>query len=150
MDNKLKILSYLGKNLRKQFTMHALSKAVQIPYATLYRNMQEIRTLVTIELAGKAKMVSLQTQNSIIKSYLAVASEEEKEEYLNSQPLIKKIANELTTSDMVLLFGSYAKRTQRETSDIDLLIINQKGNKTASFSKYEVLFQKKYSLFLSP
>ncbi|MEK6886574.1 MAG: nucleotidyltransferase domain-containing protein [Nanoarchaeota archaeon] len=42
----------------------------------------------------------------------------------------------------MILFGSYAKKTQKETSDIDILIINKKGDKNISFSKYEVLFKK--------
>ena len=49
----------------------------------------------------------------------------------------------METKDTVLLFGSYAKGTQREASDIDLMVINKKGEKSVSFSKYEILFKKK-------
>jgi len=42
-----------------------------------------------------------------------------------------------------VLFGSYAKNTSTEQSDIDLLVINSSGKKTLSFSKYETLFKKR-------
>src|SRR3989339_525528 len=118
MDNKLKIINYLGKHLGEVFTMRALSQALRIPYATFY---------------------------------LTISSEEEKQEFLGKQPLISKIVSELDTTDSILLFGSYAKGKERETSDIDLLIINRKGEKSLSFSRYETLFKKKINpLFITP
>ncbi len=141
MDNKLKILNYLGKH-RKPFTMLELSKAVKVPYATFYRTINQIKDLLTIERVGKAKTLTL-NKSPILKSYLAISSEEEKKEYLKKQPLLSKIVSELNTQDPILLFGSYAKGTQKEASDIDLLILNRKGKKSVSFSKYETLFKKR-------
>ena len=141
--NKLKIINYLGKNLHQLFTMNALSKATKVPYATFYRTIQEMKDLVKIQTIGKSKIISLNIDNASIKSYLAISSEEEKKEFLKKHPIISKIASELNTKDTLVLFGSYAKGNQRESSDIDLLIINKKGDKTISFSKYELLFKKK-------
>ena len=42
-----------------------------------------------------------------------------------------------------MLFGSYAKGSERQSSDIDILVINKNGNKSISLSKYELLFKKK-------
>ena len=143
MDNRLKIINYLGKHIEKSFTMLELSKATKIPYATFYRTIQEMKEVVTIQTVGKAKTVTLDTNNAAIKSYLIISSEEEKKEFLEKHLIIKKIATELNTTDIVVLFGSFAKGTQRQTSDIDILIINKKGEKSLSFSKYELLFKKK-------
>jgi len=143
MDNKLKIINYLGKNLGKSFTMHSLSKMIRVPYATFYRTIQKMKEIVIIEVVGKSKTLSLNVGNPTIKSYLAISSEEEKEEFLKKQPIIGKIASELKTDEIVVLFGSYAKGAQREGSDIDLLIVNKRGDKSISFSKYELLFKKK-------
>ncbi len=150
MDNKLKIIGLLGKNKEKSFTMHELSKAIGMPYATFYRTLHEMKDLVCIEYVGKAKTVTLNSTNPIVKSYLAIASEEEKKEFLEKQPTIKKIALEIESEDIVLLFGSYAKGTQRRGSDIDIIVINKKGEKSISFSKYETLFKLKINpLFLT-
>src|SRR3989338_5596507 len=129
MDNKLKIINYLGKNLGQPFTMHVLSKLIKVPYATFYRAIQEMKDLLRIQTVGKSKTVSLNIENPTIKSYLTISSDEEKKEFLKKQPIISKIASELQTKEIVVLFGSYAKGSERESSDIDLLIINKNGEK---------------------
>lgn len=143
MDNKLKIINYLGKHLGQAFTMHGLSEAIKVPYATFHRTIQRMKSLVTINEVGKAKTLVLNRDNGIIKPYLAISSEEEKQDFLKNQPLIRKLASELSTGDIVVLFGSYAKGTEKPSSDIDLLVINSKGNRSLSFAKFEILFKKK-------
>jgi len=143
MDNKLKTINFLGKNMQKRFTMHNLSKLLAIPYASFYRTVEEMKDLLVIEQVGRAKAVSLNLNGQTLKSHLAIASEDEKKEYLEKEPVIRKIANELETDDIVVLFGSYADRTYTARSDIDILVINKEGNKSVSFSKYELLFKKK-------
>ena len=143
MDNKLKIINYLGKYLKKSFTIHELSKLVKVPYASCYRAVNDLEDILDILAIGKSKTVSLKTNNPVIKSHLTVSSDEEKKEFLQKQPIIKKITCELNTKDIVVLFGSYAKGKESEKSDIDLLIINKDGKKSISLSKYELLFNKK-------
>jgi predicted nucleotidyltransferase len=143
MDNKLKIVNYLGKHAGQAFTMHELSNAASIPYATLYRSLLKIKGLILIRAVGKAKVVSINQANPLIKPYLIISSAEEKEEFLRNQPILSKIAFELDTRDIVLLFGSYAKGNATDKSDIDILIINSQGKKSVSFNKYETLFGKK-------
>lgn len=143
MDNKLKIINYLGKNLGTAHTMHELSKAINIPYATFHRTIKTMKNIIIMKQVGKSKTIELNKENKIITSYLSIGSEEEKNEYLKKQPILAKIASESKTDDIIILFGSYAKKTQKESSDIDLLIINKKGNKSISFSKYETLFKKR-------
>ena len=143
MDNKLKIINYLGKNINQAFTMHELSKLTKIPYATFHRTIKKMKEIVNLKTAGKSTLVELNKDNPAIKSYLTISSEEYKMEYLKKYPLITKITKELNADETVLLFGSYAKGTEKASSDIDLLIINSQGNKSISFSRYEILFKKK-------
>jgi predicted nucleotidyltransferase len=143
MDNALKILNYLGKHINTRFTMHELSKLVKIPYASFYRAVQQMDDIITIENVGKAKTLGLNTENPVLKSHLTISSDEERKGFLTKQPIIRKIAAELDTKDIIILFGSYAKGKETEKSDIDLLIVNNEGKKSLSFSKYELLFRKK-------
>lgn len=143
MDNKLRVINYLGKNIGQQFTMHELSKRVNIPYATFYRTVKEMSDMLITQNMGKSTMITLNQGNQSLKSYLIISSEEERKEYLKNHPIIKKLITEIKTKDIIVLFGSYAKGTQRESSDIDLLIINRSGKKDISFSKYEILFKIK-------
>jgi len=123
--------------------MHELSKKLKIPYASFYRTINSIKDLLIIEEIGRSKVITLNKQNEVVKSHLVVSSDEERKDYLSKYPTIRKIYHELNTRDIVLLFGSYAKKTQTEKSDIDLLIINNDGKKSSSFSKYELLFKIK-------
>ncbi len=143
MDNKLKIINYLGKNIKKSYTMHELSRLLNIPYASFYRTVQQMKDLLIIEVVGKSKIIKLNINNPVVKAHLIVASDEERKAYLKKQLIIRKIANELKTGDVVVLFGSYAKGKQTEKSDIDILVINKDGKKSISFSKYELLYKKK-------
>jgi predicted nucleotidyltransferase len=105
--------------------------------------VQEIEDLLLVKKIGKSKTIMLNAHYPSIRSYLVVSSEEEEKEFLERHSIIKKIAKELETKNIVLLFGSYAKGTQRKDSDIDLLIISKDGKKEGSFSKYETLFRVK-------
>lgn len=148
MDNKFKIINYLGKNIEEKFTMHELSNKLEIPYATFYRVIKDLH-LIQKEKKGSSNLIQLKKEQ-IIASYLAVSSEEEKTEYLEKKPIIRKIQREIRTKEIVLLFGSYAKKKEEKNSDIDLLIVNDKGERTISFSKYETLFKKKINpIFIS-
>lgn len=130
--------------------MHELSKILHIPYASFYRTINEMHGLLDIKLIGKSKVLNLNFSYPTIKSHLAIASDFEKKEYLSQNALINKISLEINTQDVVILFGSYAIRKETKTSDIDLLIINKKGEKSMSFAKYELLFKKKVNaIFIS-
>ncbi len=143
MNNELKIINYLGRNIGRGYTMHELSKLTGIPYASFYRAIERVKDLLVIERVGRAKTVRLNASNPIIGAHLAISSDEEKKAYIKGQPMIKKIASELRTNDIVILFGSYAKGTQTDKSDIDVLVVNKDGKKSLSLSKYELLFRKK-------
>lgn len=143
MDNKLKIINHLAKNHSREFTMHELSSILKIPYATFHRTVAQIEDLLIIKSIGKSKVLSLNKSNGILKSYLAISSEEKKKEFLENSPIIRKISQETASDSIFLLFGSYAKGQQTKDSDIDLMIINKDGKKEASFSKYELLFRKR-------
>jgi len=142
MDNKLKIINKLGKEMEKSYTMHELSKELNIPYATFHRTIQQMEDLIIMQQIGKSKIIKLNIKNSIIKSYLAIASEQEKQDFIKNRPLIKKIMNETKEEEIVILFGSHAKNQETKKSDIDLFIINNKGKRSSSFSKLELLYNK--------
>lgn len=143
MDNELKIISYLGKNMDETFTMHRLSSLTNIPYATFHRTTKGMEGLLSIKEIGKSKTLKLNLANKELKAYLTIASAQERAEYLKHNAIIRKLTSELSTGNAVILFGSYASGKNTEKSDIDLMIISKDGKKTISFSKYELLFKKK-------
>ena len=143
MDNELKIINYLGKHFGESYTMHYLSKLLNIPYASFYRSIEQMKDFLITKQVGKAKTITLNLNNSVIKSHLVISSDEERKEFLKKQPIVRKISEELETKDIVLIFGSYAKGKENEKSDIDVFIINKNGKKDITFTKYELLFRQK-------
>ena len=152
MDNWLKIVNFLGKNINRSFTIRALSLNSGVAYATTYRLIKRFSKYSThlIKTVGRAETISLNPNSKTLINFLAISSQNEKLDYLLKKPLIKSINNKIFDKDIVLLFGSYAKNKETEKSDIDLLIINKKGEKTISFKKEELLFNKKINpIFVS-
>lgn len=139
MDNKQKIILYLAKN-NESFTLHELSKLVKIPYTSFYRTIKEMQDIIKIQEKGKSKLISI-IWNEITQAYLTIASFEEKKIILEKQYILKRI--EKKAKEITLIFGSYAKGTQRKESDIDIIIINKNGEKTINFSDLELLYKVK-------
>lgn len=139
MDNKYKVVLFLAKK-NESYTLLELSKQVKIPYTTLLRVVNDLSDVTTLTTKGKSKLIQIKW-NDITTSLLVVASFEEKKEFLKKHPIIKKIAEQ--THETTLIFGSYAKGTQRKNSDIDLMIINTKGDKNINFHNLEPLYDLK-------
>ncbi|MBD3318505.1 hypothetical protein GF342_01200 [Candidatus Woesearchaeota archaeon] len=145
MINILKICLFLAKNHDNDYTMHQLSDILGVPYASFYRYVQQLhkQKILNLTKIGQSKIVKLNFSYPVVKAHLVHAAFDEMREFNNQNIQIKKITEELNTKDSVILFGSYAKGTATKRSDIDLLILNNTGKRTVSFSKYETLFKCK-------
>ncbi len=57
MDNKLKIINFLGKNLGFAYTMHQLSESLKIPYASFYRTIQKMEDILRVHQICRAMTI---------------------------------------------------------------------------------------------
>ena len=90
---------------------------------------------------GSLKMYSLNTSNPQIKEHIIMAELQKKAGFLSKN---KKIAHLFKSDNRIVgLFGSYAKGTQEDSSDIDLFIIG--GKKKEDYDS----MGKKYDLEIS-
>ena len=69
MDNRLKIINYVGKHLQERFTMHELSKLLNIPYASFHRTIQQMNNLIITETVGNSKTIKLNVLNPIVSAF---------------------------------------------------------------------------------
>ena len=146
MNNVLKIILYLAKK-NEEFTLLELSKLINTPYTSLYRTIKDMNDIIEINVKGKSKLVKIKW-NEITKAYLIIASFEEKKEFIKKHQIIKRI--EEKSKDITLIFGSYAKGMERKNSDIDIIVINKKGEKNIQFSDLELIYDIKINpLFFS-
>lgn len=139
MNNKLKIILYLAKK-NKIFTLLELSRLVKIPYTSLHRTIKEMNDIIEMNVKGKSKLVKIRW-NEITKAYLIIASFEEKKEFTKKHQIIKRIEDK--AKDITIIFGSYAKSLEKKNSDIDIIVINKKGEKNIQFSDLELLYDIK-------
>ncbi len=129
--------------MTEPYTMHELSKTLHIPYASFHRTVQDMKDLLTVKAVGRAKTLQLRKDNAVLASHLAVASDEARKAFLKKHKLMRWLVHDMkATNEIVLLFGSYASGRAHGKSDVDILVINQKGNKTVHFGMFERLYKK--------
>jgi predicted nucleotidyltransferase/predicted transcriptional regulator len=127
MDSDIKIMIFLLNNKEKSFTIRQISQETKINYRIAYEQIGHLEKekLISIEKMGKSSICKL-TYNFNSRVYLA---ELERREALFKNKEFKVIRNRLAELNFVfvsLLFGSYAKGTAKENSDIDILTIGGK------------------------
>ena len=129
-DNKLRILSLYRLNYLAQYHTREMAKLTKKSHVTLlpHLNTLEKDKVLTAKMVGKNKMYTLNLDNILTKSYLTISELFESILYQEQIFLIKKINTEiskLNLSGSLILFGSYAKKTFNEESDIDLFCLGE-------------------------
>ena len=142
MDNLLKLVWILGKNVKTSLPIRQLAREANVPYATAYRTIEKYKHVFSIVKKGNIRLCSLNLEDPITKNYLILAERQQTEFFLKNNPKINIIKKELKKGDYTcILFGSRAEEKQRKKSDIDICIINKDGKKNIKLSKYELLFK---------
>ncbi|MBC8500222.1 MAG: nucleotidyltransferase domain-containing protein [DPANN group archaeon] len=151
MDNLLKLVQTLGKNINNEIPTRQLSRESRVPYTTTHRLIKNNEGIFIINRKGNIKLCSLNLKDDITKNYLILSERKEADSFLKKQPQFKVLKKELPKGDYsLILFGSRAEGKGREKSDIDLCIINKDGKKNVNFSKFELLFKVEInSIYLS-
>ena len=142
MDNLLKLVYTLGKNMHHEITLRQLSIDAKVPYTTTHRTITQNKSLFLINQKGNIKLCSLNKSDPITKNYLILSERAQANKFKDKNPQFKVLMRKLPKEDYTLiLFGSRADETHRKKSDIDLCIINKDGKKKVSFSQFELLFK---------
>lgn len=127
-NTQLKILACLIDNKEQFIGIRELSKQICVVYYLVQQNVHKLKEkdILTIKKAGKTSIVQISLVVNV--KYLIEAEEYKKEVFLAKNPDIRIIINDIikdskTKFFSLVVFGSYAKGTQRKKSDFDLLII---------------------------
>ena len=135
---KLRIIALFSKDLDKELTIHQIKNELKRSYHLVYDNVTGLisQKVLNKKVRGHSSVCSLNLKSEKAKGMLIVNSINEKEHFLDKKiikPLFEELVNKLTNKIDILsiiLFGSYAKGTESKSSDIDLLIICDKKDKT--------------------
>lgn len=129
-NNKLIIINLFRSDYLAQFHVREMAKLTKKSHVTLLPHLKALEKdkILISKTVGKNKVYSLNFENIITKNYLTLSETVETTAFLEQIFLIKKITKEifnLNLAGTIILFGSYAKRTFKEDSDIDLFYLGQ-------------------------
>ncbi|MBI5872146.1 nucleotidyltransferase domain-containing protein [archaeon] len=111
-----------------------MAKFITKRHNTLFPHLKALEKdkILIAKTIGKNKVYSLNFENIITKNYLSLSETVKTTASLEQVFLVKKITREifnLNLAGTIVLFGSYAKRTFHEDSDIDLFYLGQINDK---------------------
>ena len=124
------IIKHLLNNKTKELNILNISKALKMDYKTAYSIIKRLKKkkVIAIEQFGNSNRLKLINK---VHPLIFEAEYERREELLknkNIKVLLDYFKNSLKLKNYkLLLFGSYAKKTQNKTSDIDLMFICSDG-----------------------
>ena len=129
-DNKLRILSLYRSNYLAKYHTREMAKLTKKSHVTLLPHLKalEKEKILLTKIIGKNKVYSLNLDNILAKNYLIICELVESILYQEQVFLIKKITTEISKHNLsgsLVSFGSYAKKTFKEDSDIDIFYLGE-------------------------
>lgn len=126
----LEIINLFRTGYLAQFYVREMAKLTKKSHVTLLPHLKALeRDKVLIsKTIGKNKQYSLNFENIITKNYITLSEAIATTSFLKQIFLIKKITKEIFNLNFlgtIVLFGSYAKKTFKEDSDIDLFYLGR-------------------------
>ena len=159
----LKIIGLMRKDLDKGLTILEISNQLKIGYRPAYNHINEMEKegIMQVEKIGSAKQCSLNLSNPKTRHLLESLDIARKEELYKENKKLKMIDDlilkltEKFISEIhsIVLFGSYAKRTEAKQSDIDILfIVSDLKNKNLreAIERESASYQYSHNIKISP
>ena len=138
MRLELKIIDLMSRNMEKGFTINEIAKTLDEAYSFVNRTIAKLAEdkVIVIEKVGKALVCSLNLDSDKTIALLHLDEVNKKESFYRENREIKLVLEdflEKIRKDIILaaVFGSYAKGTAAEESDIDVLIVAKKKPETS-------------------
>lgn len=125
MKQEIKILKYLIEHNSQKFTIREISKNLNIDYKNTYTCVQRLENSNNITKEKIGNTFQIQSSNRLNSNTFEVEAIRREELFENKD--FKLIYNKIKKLDnpfvIVLLFGSFIKKINSKTSDIDLCVI---------------------------
>ena len=138
---KEKILKYLIENKEKPATIRQISKDLNVDYKNIFQAINNLSKVIYKEKFGNANKIEIKLKSS---SEILSVENKRANQFLKKNRRLELIRRDIKDIDypflIVLVFGSYVKKTKTEKSDIDICIICDSREETKKLiSKLELL-----------
>ena len=124
-ENHLRILSLFTAGFEREYYIREVQKLLKISPRTAQLALAylENSNILESKLRGKIRAYRLK-KSYITKDYLILTESYKKILFMENNLMIKEICEKITpwTEGIVVLFGSYVKGIQKETSDLDIFV----------------------------
>ncbi len=130
LNTQIQILEEFLTDYNKRLTGSFIAKKKQLNQKTVsnYLNKLEKEHILKSRTEGKNKLYFLNIDNKeILKNFIIAVEHLRTISFYKKHVLIKEISEKIQPliKGIALIFGSYAKDTQKKDSDLDILIIGK-------------------------
>lgn len=124
-DINLRTLSLFTNGYDKEYYIREVEKLLKVSSRTALVTLAKLekRGILESKTRGKIKMYYLK-KSGLAKEFCILAEQYKKIRFLENNHLIKEVIEKIQDylQGIVIVFGSYAKGTHKEDSDLDLFI----------------------------
>lgn len=149
---KINIVSLFRNNYLNRFHIRQMAKLIEKSHVGLLPHLRELEKskILNSQEIGKSKVYSLNLNNDQVRELLSIAEKKRALELLENEVFMRKIYRESKDLDLtgsLVLFGSYASKTNTKESDIDLLYLgNLKEGESKKISELGKIYEKSIHL----
>jgi len=134
LNNQIQIFEEFLRDFDAKLTGSFIAKKKNLNQKTVsnYLNRLEKEAILKSKIQGKNKLYSLNLDNKkIVKNFIIAVEHLRTINFYKKNILIKEIVEKIDSSikGIAVIFGSYAKNTQNQDSDLDILIIGRCNEK---------------------
>ena len=131
MDLAVKIVGLYDGDPKAELSIRGIARRLKGTYSFVYGAVEQLAKegVLSVSVKGRAKMCSLNLSNDRAKALLALHSVSRKEEFLKRNKvagqLLSEFVKRIAGEDVycIILFGSYAKGSAAERSDLDIIVV---------------------------
>jgi predicted nucleotidyltransferase len=129
-NNQILIFEEFLRDFQAKITGSFIAKKKKLNQKTTSSFLKELEkeSILKSELQGKNKLYSLNLNNKeIVKNYIIAVEHLRTIKFCRKNILIKEIIHKIKEhiKGIAIIFGSYTKNTQKQDSDLDVLIIGK-------------------------
>lgn len=153
LDNQLKIIEEFLRDLDSKLTGSFIAKKKRLNQKTVanYLNRLEKENILESRTQGKNKLYYFNLQNKeIVKNFIMAVEHLRTINFYRKNILAKEISEKIIPliKGVAIIFGSYAKKTQKEDSDIDIMVIGKCDEK--EIDKTSKMYGKEINVKIYP
>jgi len=148
IDNKaLKVFGIFCNDYKKQIHGNEIAKQLKMPQRSVLRKLDNLclYKILKFNRIGKNKVYSINWDNPAVFQFLTLAESYKAVNFLLNNPKIALILNEIDCNKII--FGSYAKNINSQSSDLDIVFLCNEDKKIKEIiSKSSVEIHAQFSI----